>query len=122
MSTTFKESGEVISLVASGADITVNSVVVVGRQLAVAATTIADGSTGIGDMEGVHRLPKTAGAAIDKGTAPVWNVSAGAFVPDGTALAEGDIGGAVTCWEDAGSAATEVLVKLNTGIGTIGTA
>lgn len=121
MSNTYRESGGVVDITASGAAIAVNSVVVVGHMLAIAATTIPDGETGTGEVEGVHRLPKTAGAgAINKGTAPVWDASAGAFVPEGTALAAGDVSGAATCWKDAADGDEWVEVKLNTGHGTVG--
>lgn len=121
MGTTYKRPGETIDLTASGSDITVNSVVVVGNQLAVAAVDIADGETGEGHACGVHLLPKTSGAgAIAKGSAPVWDASAEEFVPEGTALAAGDVSGAVTAWAAAADGDTTVLVKLNTGIGTVG--
>lgn len=103
----------------TGAAILSGDPVVVGNQIGVAAVDIADGETGEVMMEEVFDLPKTAGSAITQGSTPVFDVSAGEFVPEGTSTATGDVTGAVTCWEAAASAATTVSVKLNTGKGSI---
>ena len=105
----------------TGSDVSAGDPVVVGNQIFVASVDIADGASGSLRAEGVFQLPKTAGSAINEGTAPVYDLSAEAFVPEGTALAAGDVSGAVVCWETAASAATTVKVKLNAGIGTLGT-
>ncbi|RCK32492.1 hypothetical protein TH9_12225 [Thalassospira xiamenensis] len=105
----------------TGALIPSGSPVVVGNQIGVAATDIAVGETGTVYMEEVFGLPKTAGAstAMIQGSTPVFDISAGAFVPEGTATATGDVTGAVTCWEAAADADDMVYVKLNTGKGSI---
>lgn len=99
------------SLIPSGAPVVVNSMV------CVAAGDIADGANGTLYPVGVFWLPKTAGAAIDQGTKPLFDISAGAFKQEGATAAAGDISGAVVAWEDAESAATTVAVKLlNPGV------
>ncbi len=103
----------------TGSAIAAGDPVVVGNQICVAAVDIADGETGICDAEGVFELPMTTGTAIAQGSAPVYDLSAAAFVPEGTTAATGDIEGAVTCWEAAASSATTVKLKINTGIGTV---
>ncbi|WP_337996221.1 capsid cement protein [Oleispirillum naphthae] len=103
----------------SGATISAGAAVVVGGQVGVAINDIADGASGTLSMEGVYTLPKTSGAAINVGTAPIFDVSAGAFVPAGTATAAGDITGAVTAWATAASADTTVNVKIGVGNGAV---
>lgn len=115
------QKGDVIDFLnETGSLITSGSPVVVGNQIGVAATDIADGMTGSVAMEEVFDLPKTSGAgAIGIGTTPVFDVSAMAFVPEGTATATGDVTGAVTCWAEAADGDETVSVKLNTGKGSI---
>lgn len=103
----------------TGASILSGDPVVVGNQIGVAGVDIPDGEAGSVEMEGVFTLPKTGGSEIVQGSTPVFDVSAGAFVPEGTATASGDVTGTVTCWETAASAETVVVVKLNTGKGSI---
>lgn len=103
----------------TGSDVSSGDAVVVGGQIGVAITDIADGSSGDLAMAGVFSLPKTAGAAINQGDAAMYDVSASAFVPSGGTPATGDVTGAVACWEDAASAATTVKVKINVGVGTV---
>lgn len=104
---------------ATGADIASGAAVIVGSQIGVAIGDIADGASGDLAMTGVYSLPKTAGAAIPQGTAAIYDKSAAAFVPVGTATATGDVSGACTAWEAAVSADTTVLVKINTGAGAV---
>jgi predicted RecA/RadA family phage recombinase len=117
--------GSTLSYANAGGAIASGAPVVVGNQIGVAITDIA-ASTGTGElaMDGVFELPKTAGAstAINQGTSPIYDVSAGAFVKEGTATAAGDVSGAVTAWETAADGATTVKVKLNTGKGTVASA
>jgi predicted RecA/RadA family phage recombinase len=120
MSNAHIQDGKTLTFTNStGADIAAGAPVVVGRQIGVAAVNIPNGESGELYMTGVHKLPKTAGAAIVQGTAPIFDVSTGAFVPQGTATATGDVSGAVTAWAPAASAATVAWIKLNTGIGTV---
>ncbi|OSQ39012.1 DUF2190 family protein [Thalassospira mesophila] len=104
---------------ATGATIASGSPVVVGSQIGVAAVDIADGESGTVQMCDVFSLPKSAGSAIVQGDAVIFDVAASAFVPSSEAPAEGDIVGACTAWEAAESAATSVVVKINTGVGTV---
>lgn len=103
----------------TGSAVSAGDPVVIDGQIGVASVDIADGASGAVAMEGVFELPKTAGNAINQGTAPVFDVSAGEFVPEGTATATGDISGAVVAWETAASGDTVVQVKLNVGIGAV---
>lgn len=123
MAKNYVQDGHVINYTnATGAAISSGDVVPIGHIIGVALVDIADTATGVVQLEGVFELPKTAGAttAINQGTAPVWDLSASAFVKEGTVAAAGDISGSVTCVETAADAATTVKVKLNTAIGTIG--
>ncbi len=103
----------------TGGDIASGDVVVIGSQIGVAATDIADTESGTVQMSGVFTLPKTAGAAIPQGDPAIWDVSAGAFIPSTGTPATGDVSDAVTCWIAAGSADTTVTVKINTGVGSV---
>jgi len=104
---------------ATGADIAAGAPVIVGSQIGVAIGDIANGESGPLSMGGVYILPKTAGAAIAQGTAVIFDKSAAAFVPVGTATATGDVTGACTAWEAAASGDTSVAVKINTGAGAV---
>lgn len=120
MSNTHIQDGKTLTFTnTTGSDIAAGAAVVVGRQIGVAAVDIADGETGELYMTGVHKLPKTAGAAINQGTAAIWDVSTGTFIPQTATPATGDISGAVIAWASAASAATAVWVKLNVGVGTV---
>ncbi|MHC8493428.1 capsid cement protein [Thalassospira sp. SM2505] len=103
----------------TGSDVSSGDVVVVGNQVFIAITDIADGSSGDLSSEGVYTVPKTAGAAITQGDAAIYDVSAGAFVPSSATPATGDVSGAVTCWVAAASGDTSVAVKINTGVGSV---
>lgn len=117
----FRQEGRTLHYVnATGADIAAGAAVVVGNMIGVAMGDIANGAAGPLSMEGVYALPKSAGAAIGQGSAAIYDVSAKAFVPAGTATAAGDLSGAVVAWEAATAAATSVVVKLG-GVGTVAT-
>lgn len=122
MSTLKGKDGKTITVTASGA-VSSNDVLVVGKQLAIAITDIADTEQGEAHFEGAFYLPKKTGAseAVAIGTSPVWDATNGVVAKEGTVLAAGDVSGALTAMETAGDSATEVLVKLNTGHGTVGT-
>ncbi|WP_339774234.1 DUF2190 family protein [uncultured Thalassospira sp.] len=111
--------GSLLFVNATGSTIASGSPVVVGSQIGVAAVDIVDGESGTVTMTGVFSLPKTAGAAIVQGDAVAFDASASAFVPSSAVAAEGDVTGACTAWEAAESAATSVVVKINTGVGTV---
>lgn len=103
----------------TGSAVSFGDVVVVGKQVGIAITDIANGASGDLAMEGVFSLPKTSGSAITQGDDAIFDVSAGEFVPSSATPATGDVSGAVTCWIAAASADTTVAVKINTGIGTV---
>lgn len=103
----------------TGSDIASGDVVVIGSQIGVAATDIADTEKGTVQMGGVFTLPKTTGSAIAQGDPAIFDVSAGEFVPSSATPATGDVSGAVTCWVAAASGDTSVAVKINTGVGSV---
>lgn len=120
MSTTHHQAGKTLTYTnATGSAIAVNSVVVIGSLLAVAAVTIAAGESGECIVEGVHKLPKTAGVVFDQGEKLIWDISAGAFIKASATPAAGDISGAAICWAAAVSGATVCFVKINPALGTV---
>lgn len=117
---TYRESGNSILYTnATGNDIAVDSVIVIGTMLAIAAVDIPDGTSGECVVEGVHKLPKVAGTAFTLGEELIWDVSAGEFVGSGATPATGDVSGAATAWAAAAAGATVCYVKLNRGPGTV---
>ncbi len=113
--------GRTMLVTASGA-VTSSDVLVVGNTLAIAVTDIADTEQGEAAIEGAFYLPKTTGVgeAVAQGSNPVWDATNGKVSKEGTALAAGDVSGALTCLAAAGDDDTTVLVKINTGHGTVG--
>lgn len=103
----------------TGATIPSGTVVPVGNQVGVALADIPDGEVGVLAMEGVFAVPKVAGAVIQAGEMVAWDASAGAFDDSAMTPASGDITGACTAWEAAGSGAEQLAVKINTGMGTV---
>ena len=79
MAKNYIKPGEHLTFTA-GADTPSGSGVLLGTLLGVALTTVANGSQGEAAVEGVWELPKTAGAAINAWSKPIWDVSAGAFI------------------------------------------
>ena len=118
MAKNYIKPGEHLTFTA-GADTPSGSGVLLGTLLGVALTTVANGSQGEAAVEGVWELPKTAGAAINAWSKPIWDVSAGAFIASGAAA--GDLVGGVVAVETAASAATTVKVKLLPGAGSLQT-
>lgn len=114
------QSGATISFTA-GANLSSGDVVVLGNQLGVVQATVASGAVGTACMEGVFSLPKTSGAstAMTVGSSPIWDVSAGAFIKQGSSTATGDVSNAVTVWSAAADGDTTVTVKINTSKGTV---
>lgn len=117
----FIQEGRTLTYTNAGAAIPAGAVVPVGGIIGVAIADIPSGASGELATEGVFEVPKANGSAINAGTAPIWDVSAGKFVPAGTATAAGDVSGAVVAWATAASAATTVKVKLGAAVGTVAT-
>jgi len=119
----FVQPGETLDYTnGSGSTITAGSAVVIGAQIGVAIADIADGASGPVAMEGVYTLPKVSAAVIGQGEDVAFDVSAAAFDDNAMTPAAGDITGACTAWEAAGNGATTVVVKINTGVGTVASA
>ena len=91
--------------------------VLLGTVLGVSLTAVANGASGEAAVEGVWELPKTAGAAINAWSRPIWDVSAGAFIA--ATPATGDLLNGVVAVETAASAATTVKVRLCPGAGSL---
>lgn len=113
----FQQPGDVMTTTAP-ADAASGAVVKIGALLGVAAHPALSGAPLEVCLRGVHRLPKTAGAAIAQGAALRWDVSAGAFVAGGSADS-GDVTGAAVAFEAAASADTTIAVLLPGVPGTV---
>lgn len=107
MARNFVENGNTISINNTGADdIESGDPVVIGSVVAVAITDIKAGSVGDGFATGVFQLPKLAADDISVGDA--------VFIKDGTVqLDDTDAVSAGIAWEDAGSGAEFINVKIN---------
>ncbi|WP_431512610.1 capsid cement protein [Variovorax sp. DAIF25] len=121
MTTTYVQPGHVLDFTNnSGAKISSSAVVRIGQLIGVALTDIAIGATGSVAIDGVHRLPKVAGAVIAQGESLVWDASAGAFDDNLAAPAAGDVSGAAAvAFAGAGNGATTLLVRLTGVPGTL---
>lgn len=116
MTTLYIKPGEALDHLAASA-ITVNSVVVEGSLIGVAATNIASGAVGAILVDGVFTLPKVSGTAMPKGMRVTWSVSNNAFIVG--AGVTGDVFGAGVIAElDAASGDTVARVLINPGMGT----
>ena len=116
MAKNYIKPGEHLTFTAT-ADTTSGSGVLLGTLLGVALTGITNGARGEAAVEGVWELPKTAGAAINAWSKPIWDVATGSFIACGAST--GDLVGGVVPDETADSAATTVKVKLLPGAGSL---
>ena len=79
MAKNFIKPGDHLTYTA-GADTASGAGVLLGTVLGVSLTAVANGASGEAAVVGVWEMPKTAGAAINAWTRPIWDVSAGAFI------------------------------------------
>jgi predicted RecA/RadA family phage recombinase len=103
----------------TGSKISSGDVVVIGCLIAIAATDIANGSSGELHTDGVFTVPKVQADVLTQGEALVWDKSVTKFGKHDTSQATGDVAGAVLCWEAAGNTATTVKVHLDQRVGTV---
>lgn len=103
----------------TGSAVVSGDVVVVGNQIGVAAVDIADTESGTVNMEGVFTLPKVSAAVIAQGEDVIYDVSAAAFDDNAAVAAAGDVSGACTAWAAGADGETTLLVKINTGVGSV---
>lgn len=109
------KDGKTINYTAS-ADIESGDLVVVGVRVGVAVTDIANGESGVLEMEGVFELPKATGA-ISQGALVYWDADGtpvGGASGDGcltTTSSANTLAGYVV--EAAGETAATVKVKIN---------
>ncbi|MFW6344708.1 MAG: DUF2190 family protein [Halomonas sp.] len=119
MATNYSQDGQTVTWTNdTGSDVSSGDPVVLGSQLGVAITDIADGDIGGVALEGVWELPKATGSAIDFGAVVDYDDSASKIDGDITA-AEGDLLGCGVAWADAGSDDETVMVKINASGATI---
>ena len=116
MAKNFIKPGEHLTFTAS-ANIASGAGVVLGTLLGVSLTAVANGGSGEAAVEGVWELPKTAGAAINAWSRPIWDTATGTFIASGATT--GDLLNAVVAVETAASAATTVKVRLLPGAGSL---
>jgi predicted RecA/RadA family phage recombinase len=116
MGTTFRQKGDILTHAnASGADIAVDEVVVIGDSVAVALVAIADTESGSVSVSGVHLLAKRTGQAWVQGDKLDWDVSESEFGKDIVAYS-GDVIGCAIAAKDAASAdATGEVLLANPG-------
>lgn len=115
----FRQSGNVLSVLAAAAAVASGEVVTVGAHIGVAATPAAIGEPFELNLDGVYEVPKTAGAAWTQGQLLMWDESAGSFAAVATP-ATGDVTGAgTTAWAAAASGDTTGLVRFAGIPGTV---
>ena len=119
MATNYIYSGDVVDYTNGGSAIASGDVVVIGQQIGVALTAIANGETGSVALDGVFTVPKVSGAVIAQGESVIYDVSAGEFDDNAATPATGDVSGCCVATAAAGNGATTVQVKLNVGVGTV---
>lgn len=108
------QDGRVLDITLAAA-VESGGVVSAGRLFAIAVTAGAIGDTIAGHVEGVFALPKLEAADISAGDPVTWDVSAGEVIV--ASAATGDIENFGYAVADAGTSATEVLVRLCPGAG-----
>lgn len=116
MANNYIKPGEHLTFTAS-ADTASGAGVLLGTMLGVALTKVLNGASGEAAVEGVWELPKTAGAAINAWTRPIWDTATNTFIASGATT--GDLLNAVVAVETAASAATKVKVRLLPGAGSL---
>lgn len=115
MTKRYIQPGDALAYTAA-ADIAVDDVVVAGAMIGIAATNIANGSTGTLLVDGVFDLPKKAGTAMPFGTKVTWSVADGAVIVG--AGVSGDVANCGIVVADAASADTTARVSIEPGMGT----
>ena len=116
MAKNFIKPGDHLTYTA-GADTASGAGVLLGTVLGVSLTAVANGKSGEAAVEGVWELPKTAGAAINAWSRPIWDTATGTFIASGAST--GDLLNGVVAVETAASAATTVKVRLCPGAGSL---
>jgi len=115
----FVQTGRVMPFVA-GANVTSGQVVRVGNILGVATSDVANGASGLLQLEGVFSVPKVSGAVIAAGESLTWDASVAAFDDNAATPATGDVTGAAAhAFEAAGNGATVLAVKFTGVPGTL---
>ncbi|MGC1547230.1 MAG: capsid cement protein [Rhodanobacter sp.] len=116
MTTRYIKPGDAIDYTAVNA-IAVNTIVVLGALIGIAASNIAAGTTGTLLVNGVHTLPKKAGTVIPAGTKVTWSVADNAMIVG--AGVKGDVANCGVVVElDAAAGDTAARVYIAPGMGT----
>jgi predicted RecA/RadA family phage recombinase len=115
MSRTFVQPGNTIDAIAPAGGVKSNDGIVLGSLFGIAEVDAAEGETYSLTLVGVHRVPKATGGPLAAGALAYWDAAA----KNVTATAAGNtmIGAIV---EQAASADTSALVRLNGGTTTQG--
>lgn len=92
----------------TGSDIASGDIIELESRIAVALVDILDGESGSADLEGVYELPKTAPEVIAQGDHLYYDTVTGLI----TGVSGANTIDAGTAWEDAASADTVCLLRL----------
>ncbi len=108
----FKQKGEQMN-VTLGSTTAYHALVSVGSyMIGIARKSGVSGDVIAVDVEGVFEFAKASGSALNQGTPVTVAVDGTTHVATATATSAGSTSNGVV-WEDAASAATSVLVKIN---------
>ena len=107
----FKQKGEIIN-VTLAADAGYHALVAIGDLIGFTRASGKSGEVVAVDVVGVFEVAKASGSAMDAGDPVTVAVDGTTHVATATATAATKTSNAVV-WEDAASAATSVLVKIN---------
>ncbi len=124
MATNYHQHGQTVDWTnGTGSNVASGDPVVIGTQLGVAITDIANGESGTVAMEGVFSIPKATGSAINQGTAVDFDVSEGnangSLTPATGDLTGCGIAWATAAWPGAERADATVMVKLNASAASV---
>ncbi len=116
MAKNYVKTGERRTFTAA-ANVASGQAVVLGADLGVALTAVAQGAQGEAALEDVWELPCLAGADIAANDRLIWDISAGQFIK--ASPASGDLLNCATADAPAGTGVTTVRARLTPGAGTI---
>jgi predicted RecA/RadA family phage recombinase len=117
MANNFVQMGAAIEFVAV-ADVLNSEVVVTAGIIGISNDSTLTGETGVLHIEGVFEVPKIAAGAIGNMASVDYDLSAKKF-GSGITPAAGDVSDCGICIGGALDTATTMLVKINTGSGTV---
>lgn len=116
MARNYVKSGERRTFTA-GTAVASGQAVVLGADLGVSLTNVAQGAQGEAALVDVWELPCAAAADIAANDRLIWDVSAGEFITAGAGT--GDLVNCATADAPAGTGITTVRARLTPGAGTV---